>query len=239
VTDSSGQANPQVAPHMPAAQISTANVPAAQISISQIAAPGDLVTVGKVRWVGRVVLVTAALAAVAAAVLALNAVADLGVLRWGTGVLLLLVLVGTGLLCAHAGGHAWFVPVPAVVLVAVWAFGGSTRSAEAGWWLVALGAAASAGAVIVGSTALRQRVGGTLTVLAPVRGATGVAISELTPVGVVRVAGEYWSAESVSGTLPPGAPVHVLRVNGVRLEVWSEVGVVPDASMFDIQEDQL
>ena len=209
----------------------------AHIPIPQTAGPGDLVTVGKVRWVGRVVAATAAVAAVAAVVFALDAVADLGVLRWGTGALLLLILVGTGVLCAHAGGHAWFVPLPAVVLVAVWAFGGSTRSAEAGWWLVALGAAASAGAVIVGSTALRQRVEGTLTVLAPVRGATGVAIGELTPGGVVRVAGEYWSAESVSGRLPAGAPVHVLRVNGVRLEVWSEVGVVPDGSMFDIQED--
>ena len=63
-------------------------------------------------------------------------------------------------------------------------------------------------------------------------------MTELTPVGVVRVGGENWSAESVSGTLPAGAPVHVLAARGVRLEVWSEVGTVPDATMFDIEEDQ-
>ena len=39
-------------------------------------------------------------------------------------------------------------------------------------------------------------------------------------------------AESVSGPLPAGAPVHVLGVRGVRLEVWSEAGSVPDGSVF-------
>jgi membrane-bound ClpP family serine protease len=63
-------------------------------------------------------------------------------------------------------------------------------------------------------------------------------VTELTPVGVVQVAGESWTAESVSGRLPAGAPVHVLNVRGVRLEVWSEMGTVPDAKVFDIQEDQ-
>ncbi len=50
--------------------------------------------------------------------------------------------------------------------------------------------------------------------------------------------GETWSAESVSGPLAAGAPVHVLTARGVRLEVWSEVGTIPDASVFDIKEDQ-
>jgi membrane-bound ClpP family serine protease len=92
--------------------------------------------------------------------------------------------------------------------------------------------------VIIASTALRQRLRGELAVLPPVRGATGIAVTALTPVGVVQVAGESWSAESVSGALPAGAPVHVLRVRGVRVEVWSEEGTVPDAKVFYIEEDQ-
>ena len=99
---------------------------------------------------------------------------------------------------------------------------------------MALTATASAGGVVVAGTALRQRLrrnGGWPP--AALRGTSGVAVTELTPVGVVRVGGENWSAESVSGPLPAGAPVHVLGARGVRLEVWSEVGTVPDATVLD------
>jgi membrane-bound ClpP family serine protease len=92
--------------------------------------------------------------------------------------------------------------------------------------------------VVVASTALRQRWRGSLAVLPPLRGTSGLAVTKLTPVGVVRVAGEAWSAESVSGNLPAGSPVHVLKVRGVRLQVWSEMGTVPDAKVFDTEEDQ-
>ena len=88
------------------------------------------------------------------------------------------------------------------------------------------------------ATALRQRLRGELALLPPVWGATGVAVTDLTPVGVVQVAGETWSAESVSGPLPAGAPVHALKARGVRLEVWSEAGTVADANILDNKEDQ-
>jgi membrane-bound ClpP family serine protease len=117
----------------------------------------------------------------------------------------------------------------------VWAFTASAGSPEAGWWLVALSATACAGGAIVAATALRQRLSGSLVVLPPLRGATGVALTELSPFGVVRVGGENWSAESVSGILPVGAPVHVLGVRGVRVDVWSEVGTVPDGAGFDVE----
>jgi membrane-bound serine protease (ClpP class) len=159
-------------------------------------------------------------------------------LRWGTGVILLLLLGATLLLCAHAGGHAWFVPLPALVLAVVWAFTASASSSVAGWWLVALCACASAAALVVASTALRQRLKGTLVGLPSLRGSDGVAMTPLTPMGVVQVAGEKWTAESVSGPLPAGAPVHVLGVRGVRLEVWSEMGTVPDGRMLGSKEDQ-
>jgi hypothetical protein len=50
--------------------------------------------------------------------------------------------------------------------------------------------------------------------------------------------GGTWTAESISGRLPTGNPVHVLTARGVRLEVWPEVGSIPDANVFDIKEDQ-
>jgi membrane-bound ClpP family serine protease len=54
-----------------------------------------------------------------------------------------------------------------------------------------------------------------------------VAITALAPTGIARVKNETWTAQSVSGPLPAGAPVHVVKVEGVRLLVWSEAGNIP------------
>jgi membrane protein implicated in regulation of membrane protease activity len=198
----------------------------------------DLVTVSRVARIGRGALIVALLAILGGFAFAVGEVAAPATVRWATAVILLVLLGATVLLCAHAGGHAWFVPLPAIALAVVWALTASANSPAAGWLLVALCATASAGAVLVGTTALRQRLRGSLVGLRPLRGTDGVAVTDLDPVGVVQVAGEKWSAESVSGSLPAGAPVHVLAVRGVRLEVWSEMGTVPDGSVFDSKEDQ-
>jgi membrane-bound ClpP family serine protease len=194
--------------------------------------------VSRLTRVAAVVLAVAALAAIGAVVFAIATVADPAAARWGTGAILLVLLVGTGVLCAHAGGHAWFVPLPALALAAVWALTASARSAESAWWLVALCAVACAGGVLVAGAALRQRLRGTLVGLPELRGTSGVAVTALAPAGVVRVGGENWSARSVSGPLPVGAPVHVLGVRGVRLDVWSELGTVPDHTMLATEEDK-
>jgi membrane-bound ClpP family serine protease len=179
-----------------------------------------------VGWAGFTVAVVVALGGVA---FAAASVSPSGSLRWVTGALLLVLLAGTWLLCAHAGGHAWFVPVPALALAVLWAITISGHDASAAWWLLALSAAAAGTAVVVASVALSQRL--RLASLAPpsLRGAEGKALTALDPVGVVRVAGETWTAESLSGSLPAGSAVHVARVDGVRLAVWSEAGAVPDA----------
>jgi membrane protein implicated in regulation of membrane protease activity len=199
---------------------------------------GDLVNVSRVARVGRLVLTLAVLVVVGGVAFAVAAVATPTWVRWGTAAILLVLLAATMLLCAHAGGHAWFVPVPAIALAVVWAFTASAGSPVAGWWLVALCATAVAVGVVVASTALRQRLRGTLVGFPSLRGTDGVAVTALAPLGVVQVAGEKWSAESVSGQLPAGAPVHVLGVRGVRLEVWSEMGTVPDSKVLDTEEDQ-
>ena len=197
-----------------------------------------LAAVSRVARVARVAFIVAVLAVLGGIAFAVAAVSAPAALRWGTGVILLLLLGATLLLCAHAGGHAWFVPLPALVLAVVWAFTASASSPVAGWWLVALCAFASGAALVVASTALRQRLRGTLVGLPSLRGTDGVAMTPLTPKGVVQVAGEKWTAESVSGPLPAGATVHVLGVRGVRLEVWSEMGAVPDGRMLGSEEDQ-
>jgi membrane-bound serine protease (ClpP class) len=197
-----------------------------------------VVTVSRVARVGRVALIVAVVAVVGGIGFAVAAVSAPPSVRWGTGVILLVLLGATVLLSAHAGGHAWLVPLPAFILAVAWAFTASASSPVAGWCLVALCAFASGAALVVAGTALRQRLRGTLVGLPPLRGTDGVAVTSLSPVGVVQVAGEKWTAESVSGRLPAGAPVHVLGVRGVRLEVWSEMGTVPDGRMLGNEEDQ-
>jgi membrane-bound ClpP family serine protease len=199
---------------------------------------GELVSVSRLARVGRVAVTVAVLAALGGIAFAAAAVSAPASVRWATAAILLVLLGATVVLCAHAGGHAWFVPVPAFVLAVVWALTASARSPAAGWLLVALCATASGAGLVVGSTALRQRLRGTLAGLPSLRGMDGVAVTALSPLGVVQVAGEKWSAESVSGPLSVGAPVHVLGVRGVRLEVWSEMGAVPDGTAFDSKEDQ-
>jgi membrane-bound ClpP family serine protease len=200
--------------------------------------PREMAILSRITRVGLVTLTIAVVAATAAVAFAVAAVGAPVAIRWGTGAILVVLLAAAGLLSAHAGGHAWFVPLPAFALAGLWAFTASSDSPTANWSLVALAATASGAGIIFATTALRQRLRGELALLPPLRGATGVAITELNPVGVVQVAGETWSAESVSGPLPVGAPVHAVKSRGVRLQVWSEAGAVPDANVLDIKENQ-
>ncbi|MBI3195823.1 MAG: nodulation protein NfeD [Ignavibacteriae bacterium] len=50
-------------------------------------------------------------------------------------------------------------------------------------------------------------------------GELGVAITELSPQGNVRVHGEIWSASSIEGNIENGSRVQVLEVNGLHLTV--------------------
>jgi len=190
--------------------------------------------VGKVALAAFTVAVVVGVGAVA---FGAASVTTTGSLRWVTALILVALLAATWLLCAHAGGHAWFVPLPALVLAILWAVTVTGSRPRAAWWFVALSAAAAAVAVTVAGTALllRLRMSGLASPELP--GATGTALTALSPVGVVRVAGESWTATSLSGSLPAGAPVHVVRVHGVRLDVWSEAGVVPDQQVLEDEEE--
>jgi membrane-bound serine protease (ClpP class) len=50
-------------------------------------------------------------------------------------------------------------------------------------------------------------------------GETGDVIETLKPAGVVRVHGEIWTAESLSGTIQKGNRIRVVRINGLKLLV--------------------
>lgn len=55
--------------------------------------------------------------------------------------------------------------------------------------------------------------------------AEGVAVNDLEPSGIVRVAGENWSATSLNGRIPAGARIQVIQADGVRLSVWGDNGL--------------
>jgi membrane-bound serine protease (ClpP class) len=50
-------------------------------------------------------------------------------------------------------------------------------------------------------------------------GETGDVIETLKPEGVVRIQGEIWNAESLSGTIQKGKRVRVVKINGLKLLV--------------------
>src|SRR5579875_1309395 len=152
-----------------------------------------------------------------------------GALPWAVGGLLALATAGVVALGVHAGGHGWLVPLPVLVLAGAWALTAAAGdwAAAAGWALASLTvlAALLGAALVVPAIAYRHHPGPGAGAEGLV-GATGVALGPLSPVGVVNVKNETWSAQSLSGPLPAGAPVHVVKVEGLRLLVWSEAGTV-------------
>jgi membrane-bound ClpP family serine protease len=199
---------------------------------------GRLVKVSGTMWLVTAVVALAAIAIGGAVIFGIASAMGSVELAWAIGAVLAALLILTSVLCAHAGGHAWLVPVPAFAVAVIWALTAASGkwSSATTWWLAVASAAMSAGAVLVAGTAVKQRIAGARSVAPPLAGAGGSAITALSPTGVVRVAGETWTAESVSGPLPAGAPVHVVSVRGLRLLVWSEMGTVPGADALELQE---
>lgn len=139
------------------------------------------------------------------------------------------VLLGSVVLASvagfHAGPHAHVVAAVVGVLAAGWLvlMAATGYAAPVLWVLLSADLVIASGIGVMGwvnltrtdTRALGPRIG-------QLEGEEGVAVSDLTPEGIVRVRGEQWSAESVNGTFPAGSRVQVLRAKGVRLEVWGE-----------------
>ena len=144
------------------------------------------------------------------------------------GVLLGLVVLAS-LIGFHVGPHAHLAAGVLGALAALWlivmAFDG--RSAPVLWALLCADVVVSAG---IGTLAWKGlTVRGNLAdrhLVSPV-GAHGIAVGELAPEGIVRVNGETWTAVSLNGKLRAGSPVDVVRVAGVRLEVFGDEQLDP------------
>ncbi|HXY42731.1 MAG TPA: NfeD family protein [Acidimicrobiales bacterium] len=138
------------------------------------------------------------------------------------GVLLGLVVLAA-LVGFHSGPHAHVVAGVIGLLAAAWLvlMAVDGRSAPVLWALLSADVVASAG---VGVMAWKGLTGAhaAADALGSVKGKEGIALSDLTPDGIVRVRGEQWSATSVNGTVRAGTRVQVLRATGVHLEVWGE-----------------
>ena len=137
------------------------------------------------------------------------------------------VLIGLALAAAVAGFHlgphvhvaAGIVGVVAAVWLLVMVIQG--QSTVTLWALLVAMLIVAAGAVAIGWYGLRGS--GTIAYHPErVEGAEGVAVVDLDPDGLVRVRGEQWSATSVNGIARAGTRVQVLRLTGLRLEVWAE-----------------
>lgn len=155
---------------------------------------------------------------------------------WFVALVLLVVVVGVAVVGFHAGPHgmlgAGFLGVASCVALLTLAT--AHQLTAVAWVLFGGVLVCSIGALVAGVTGVKAlptlRARRAYTGLGAVQGADGVAVTPLTPVGTVRVNGELWSAESLSGSLTAGSTVHVVGVEGLRLRVWSEAGVVIGAA---------
>lgn len=136
------------------------------------------------------------------------------------------VLLGLVVLAAvvgfHTGPHAHAAAGLLGLVAAGWlvAMALEGRTAPLLWALLSADLVVSGGVGILawkGLKAPHSMAGRSLDL----EGVEGVAVTDLTPEGIVRIRGEQWSAVCVNGTVPAGSPVQVLR-SGVRLEVWGE-----------------
>jgi membrane-bound ClpP family serine protease len=135
------------------------------------------------------------------------------------------IVVLASLIGFHVGPHAHLAAGIFGVLAAAWlvvmALDG--RSAPVLWALLSADLVVSAG---IGTLAWKGLTTRGINVadrhLVSPDGAEGVAIGDLDPEGIVRVNGENWSAVAVNGPVRAGTPVQVVRVAGVRLEVWGD-----------------
>lgn len=139
------------------------------------------------------------------------------------------VLLGSVVLASvagfHAGPHAHVVAAVIGVVAAGWLvlMAATGFAAPVLWVLLGADLVIAAGIGVIGWVSLsRLNVGLLGPRVGRIEGQEGVAVSDLAPGGIVRVGGEEWSADSVNGTVRAGSRVQVLRVKGVRLEVWGE-----------------
>jgi membrane protein implicated in regulation of membrane protease activity len=140
------------------------------------------------------------------------------------GILLGLVVVAS-VLGFHAGPHMHLTAGFLGLLAAVWlvAIALTGQSWPGLWVLFSADVVISASVGVLAWKGLTDRRPGVPAHHAhSLDGAHGVAVTDLTPAGIIRVHGEEWSAVAANRSAPAGTLVQVLGIQGVRLDVWAE-----------------
>ena len=147
-------------------------------------------------------------------------------MAWLIGAALVVLVAAASLSGVHAGGHGLIGPLVAIGLAVGWFVSAAASGATSAttWWLAGTCAAVCVVSASVALPALRYRKMNPTAGRPAMAGEEARAVTDLDPVGVVQLAGESWTAESLSGRVQAGAPVRVVSVDGVRLRVWSEEG---------------
>lgn len=138
------------------------------------------------------------------------------------GVVLLIGSVVSFLLELKAPGLGAFTVVGVILLVAgaLTLFDPSVPNAQVSWWVIVPVAAIAAGffGLMLGALMKARRLPVQMRTTNLI-GEIGVVTTALTPIGVVHVASESWSAVSTSGPVPAGTRVMIVDVDGLRLKV--------------------
>jgi membrane-bound ClpP family serine protease len=156
---------------------------------------------------------------------------------WVVAGVLLGLMVLVGLAGFHTGPHSHVVAGILGALAALWlvvmAIDG--RSAPVLWAILSADIVVSSGIGVLawkGLTAAVPSSSGRHPGAS--EGAEGIALTPLTPDGIVRIRGEEWSAISRNGDVAVGGRVQVIRAAGVRLEVWREDDAVAAGELFSL-----
>ena len=142
-------------------------------------------------------------------------------------VVLLLVVVAASVLSLHLGPHGLVVSglvgvAAACVLIVDIVFLANAASLGLSLVFLAIVVVISMAALGFGVRTIRTSRGLALADReTKLLYASGVALTDLTPMGTVRILGETWSAESLSGAVKAGVEVYVSEIDGLRLKVYA------------------
>ncbi|TAN27006.1 MAG: hypothetical protein EPN30_03840 [Actinomycetota bacterium] len=141
--------------------------------------------------------------------------------------ILLAAIVVAAALSLHLGPHGLVASgvigaVSSMILIVDIVFLADTAPPELSLGLLSVAAALSFAIFVLGIRTIKSsRILASATLMGKLAYARGVAITDLTPMGTVRILGEIWSAESLSGPVKAGVEVYVSEIDGLRLKVWA------------------
>jgi membrane-bound ClpP family serine protease len=138
---------------------------------------------------------------------------------WVVAEVLLGAMVLLAVLGLHFGPHSHLASAAFGALAAIWllVMVATTQAGPLVFTLLGVDAFVSTILFVTARHVTHLPPAGRLT---SIEGREGIAVSDLSPDGIVRVGGEEWSAHAVNGTVARGEPIAVVEANGVRLKVW-------------------